>query len=285
LHSPIDLEAYRRDGFAVGRFPLFPEPMLADLDTIAEEYRREAARGLRPADFNVPHFRDPRLFAWLMSEPVLDLVEPILGPDIALWTSQFFLKEAGAGKAIGWHSDGRYWEGYLDPVDVVSLWVALDRSDAGNGCLHVVPGSHRRRDYRYVPREDDSDPFFPVAVDPGEIDPAAAVPIELDRGEFVMFDAWLVHGSEANRSERPRRGFTMRYMPTSSRFHPVGRSGAAGLAKRVLAPVVGAVRGRPVYTHRIYLARGTDRAGNRYGAWPGEASVRRTPSASDTRGA
>ncbi|MGE0356068.1 MAG: phytanoyl-CoA dioxygenase family protein [Burkholderiales bacterium] len=283
--SATELEAYRRDGFLVCRFPLFDAAALASLDAIAQEYQRDVAAGRRPADLNVPHFGDPRLFDWLMAPAALDIVEPVLGPDIALWTSQFFLKAPREGRAIGWHADGRYWQGYLDPVEVASIWLALDAADAGNGALRVVRGSHRRRDFRYVPRDGEDNPFFPVAVAAEEIDPADLVTIELARGEFVLFDAWLVHGSEANRSERARRGFTLRYMPTTSRFHPLGRSGAAGFAKRVLAPVVGRLRGRPVYEHRIYLARGADRAGNRYGARPPEASVSRTPSESPTLGA
>ncbi len=281
----LDLEAYRRDGYLVCRRPLFPDPALRALEEIAEAYRGGAGAGLRASALNVPHFADPRLFAWLMSGEVLDLVEPILGPDLALWTSQFFLKEPRSGRAIGWHSDARYWEGYLDPIEVASLWLAIDATDAGNACLRVVRGSHRRRDFRYVARAPDDNPFFPAAVAPEQVDPGEIVDIELARGEFVLFDAWLVHGSRANRSDRPRRAFTMRYLPTTSRFHPTGRSGLAGLAKGLLAPIVGALRGRPVYTHRIYLARGADRAGNRYSPWSRDASVLRIPSASDTRGA
>jgi hypothetical protein len=116
------------------------------------------------------------------------------------------------------------------------------------------------------------------------VDPRDVLTIELARGEFVLFDAWLVHGSEANRSARARRGFTMRYMPANSRFYTAGRSGAAGLAKAWLAPLIGALRGRPVYRHQIYLARGQGRDDTAYSPWPEAASVRRTPSASETFG-
>lgn len=283
--TPVfDLDAYRRDGFVVCHLPLFEPARLAALEEIAEQYRQEVADGRRPADLNVPHFSDPRLFDWLMSAPVLDLVEPLLGPDIALWTSQFFCKAPGTGQAIGWHADGHYWRGYIDPVEVVSVWLALDPTDAGNGGMQVVRGSHHRRDLRYVARGGDDNPFFPITVAADQVDPRDVVTIELARGEFVMFDAWLVHGSEANRSQRPRRGFSMRYMPATNRFHPAGRSGAAGLAKEWLAPVIGALRGRPVYRHQIYLARGNGRDDTVYSPWGQEASVRRTPSASETLG-
>lgn len=284
MQPVLDLDAYRRDGFVIGRFPLFEPASLAALDGIAEQYAQEVREGRRPADLNVPHFSDARLFEWLMAAQVLDLVEPVLGPDIALWTSQFFCKAPGTGQAISWHADGRYWQGYLDPVDVASLWLALDPTDAGNGAMRVVRGSHRRRDLRYVPRGGDDNPFFPIAVAPDQVDPSDVVTIELARGEFVLFDAWLVHGSEANRSPWPRRGFSMRYMPATSRFYPAGRSGAAGLAKEWLAPVIGALRGRPVYRHQIYLARGNGRGDTAYSPWDQEASVRRTPSASETLG-
>ena len=280
----IDLDAYRRDGFLVGRFPLFEPARLAALDSIAEQYRQEVADGRRQADLNVPHFSDPRLFEWLMSAQVLDLVEPLLGPDIALWTSQFFCKAPGTGQAIGWHADGHYWQGYLDPLEVVSLWLALDPTDGGNGGMRVVRGSHRRRDLRYVARGGDDNPFFPIAVAADQVDPRDVVTIELARGEFLMFDAWLVHGSEANRSQRPRRGFSMRYMPATSRFYAAGRSGVAGLAKQWLAPVIGALRGRPVYRHQIYLARGSGRDDTAYSPWVQDARVRRTPSVSDICG-
>lgn len=283
--TAAELDAYRSDGFVVCRFPLFDAAALEALDAIAVDYARQVAAGRRAPDLNVPHFDDPRLFRWLLAPEVLDLVVPVLGPDVALWTSQFFLKAPREGRAIGWHADGHYWRGYLDPVQVASLWLALDPADAANGALRVVRGSHRRQDYRYGPRDGEDNPFFPIAVTAEQIDPADVVTVELARGEFVLFDAWLLHGSEANRSERPRRSFTLRYMPASNRFHPMGRSGAAGFAKRLLAPAVGAWRGTPVYEHRIYLARGEDRAGNRYAALPDEASVNRTPSASPTRGA
>ena len=268
MRPALDLEAYRRDGFLACRFPLFTAPALDALDALAEEYRRDVSLGRRPADLNVPHFADPRLFAWLMSDAVLDVVEPIVGPDIALWTSQFFCKAARSGRPIGWHADGVYWEGFIEPVEVVSVWLALDETDAGNGCLRVVRGSHRRRNFRYGASDCEADPFFPRAVASDEFDPSDVVAIDLARGQFVLFDAWLVHGSEANRSARLRRGFTMRYMPATNRFFPLGRRGAAALAKRALAPALTALRGRPVYEHRIYLARGAGCIDNRYSPWP-----------------
>lgn len=284
LSRAIDLEAYRRDGFVVCHFPLFEPDRLDALASLADEYRHDVAQGRRAADLNVPHFDDARLFDWLMADSVLDLVEPIIGPDIALWTSQFFCKAPGTGQAIGWHTDGHYWSRHLDPVDVVSVWLALDAADAGNGGLAVVPGSHRRRDFRYSPRAKDDNPFFPVAVRAEDVDPAEVVTIELARGEFVVFDAWLLHGSKANHSGRRRCGFTLRYMPTSNRFHAQGRRGASAWARRQLTPILKLLRGRAPYTHRIYLARGVDHAGNRYDDWSGALSVRRTLSPNDHTG-
>lgn len=267
--QPLDLDAYRRDGFLVCRWPLFPAEMIDAVDAIGSEYVRQAQEGKRAADLNVPHFDDPRLFEFLMDPRVIDLVDPIVGPDIALWTSQFFCKSAGVGRPYGWHADASYWEGFVEPIRVASLWMALDDVDRTNGCLRVVRGSHLRRDYRYLPRRAEDDAFFPRVVDPAQIDPGKVVDIEIRRGEFVLFDAYLVHGSGPNPSERRRMAFTLRYMPTTCRVHPFGRRGVSALARRILQPIAGALRGRPLYEHRIYLARGEDRAGNRYCDWRG----------------
>src|SRR5438105_15286882 len=77
--------------------------------------------------------RHPRVLG-----PVVDL----LGRDLLVWKSVFFVKEPQTAQFVDWHQDSAYWG--FDTEDVVTAWIALTESTIENGCLRVVPGSHRR---------------------------------------------------------------------------------------------------------------------------------------------
>ena len=166
---------------------------------------------------------------------ILDAVESLLGPDILVWTSSLFSKNAASPDFVSWHQDMAYWG--LEPPEIVTAWVALTDSKPDNGCMRVVPGTHK---LDIVPH---SDTFGAnnmlsrgqeVAV---EIDEAAAVDIDLDPGEMSIHHAKIVHGSHANLSSRARIGFAIRYISPSVRQ-------AAGAEDSVM------------------LVRGEDRQGN-----------------------
>src|SRR3954452_1836358 len=72
---------------------------------------------------------------------LLDIASQFVGPDIALFASAYLCKPPGDGQPVLWHQDGSYWP--LDPMEVVSLWLAIDDSVPENGCMRVIPGSHK----------------------------------------------------------------------------------------------------------------------------------------------
>jgi ectoine hydroxylase-related dioxygenase (phytanoyl-CoA dioxygenase family) len=168
-------------------------------------------------------------------------VEPLLGPDIALFSSHFICKPPGSGQRVPWHEDSAYWKGQLEPMEVVTLWLAIDPSRRENGCLRVVPGSHHGGFSDYGAVSDPEGATFATEIrDPRRFE-ERAVAIELEANQASLHDGRLIHGSEANRSARRRCGYTMRYVSTRTRFD------------RERFP-----------WHQIYLARGRDRAGNVY---------------------
>ena len=151
----------------------------------------------------VNYARDPR---------VLGMLRQLLGEDIALWTMSFFAKPPRTGREVPWHQDGEYWP--IRPLATCTAWVACDASHAGNGCLRVIPGSHRRRSL--LQHDERLDPANRLALRrearPGEFDASAAVDLVLEPGQISLHDVFLVHGSSANNSDSPRRGMTMRFM-------------------------------------------------------------------------
>ncbi len=179
---------------------------------------------------------------------LLDLVEAILGPDIILWGSQVFCKPARDGMAIPWHQDGQYWP--IRPLASVTVWVAIDSSAKENGCLRVIPGSHRKGLMAHGVSTDSAVALNQGLVE-GLIDESLAVDVTLEAGQVSLHDVNIVHGSNPNRSGRRRAGWAIRYMPATSLFD------------RSLPPVHLTEDQVVDYSTRpIWLLRGSDRAGN-----------------------
>ena len=168
----------------------------------------EAAHG--PLKEVKPHL----LFTWLddlvRNERLLDALESILGPDILCWGSSFFVKEARSPEFVTWHQDGEYIG--LTPHEMVTAWIALTPSNASNGAMRVVPGTHL---HRFTHRET----FAPdnllsrgqeITVD---IDEKHAVMMELRAGQCSLHNTLLVHGSDPNPSDDRRIGIAVRYIP------------------------------------------------------------------------
>lgn len=158
------------------------------------------------------------LFTWLdalVRDPrIVDAVASVLGPNLWCWATQFFAKPAGDLAYVSWHQDATYWG--LSSPDVATAWVALTPSTRESGCMQVVPGSHQAQ-VPHLDHFDDANLLSrgqEVAV---TVDPASVVAVELQPGEMSLHHVLLFHGSEPNRSNGPRIGFAIRYMPTHVR--------------------------------------------------------------------
>lgn len=235
------VERYAREGYLIVHTPIFPETAFQALKAHFEDQLERLEPSVRPEAMDVPHFTDPALFDWLLADEVLDLVEPLLGPDIALWSSHFICKPQGDGKRVPWHEDSAYWKGKLQPMEVCTVWLAIDPSTTENGCMYVVPRTHFNGFSEYEP-VDRTQNVFASEITPSQRNDALAVPCELQPNEASLHNARLIHGSPANTSKIRRCGYTMRYMPASVKFD---------------SEQFGAF-------HQIYLARGRDLAGNHY---------------------
>jgi len=237
--TPNQVRFYREQGYVkLGR--IFTREELDALRAHVDAMIAALPEGKRPEGMDTPHFEDPWLFRYLTHPRVLDVVEAFLGPDLVLWSSHFIAKPAGDGRAVPWHTDGAYWGRRLQPMKVLTLWLAVDESRVENGCMRVLSGSHREvaaamEQYEQV---DQASHVFGFRLPPHLIDESRAVDLELAPGEAHLHDAWTIHGSNANRSGSRRCGYTMRYMPADVVHHPKGG-------------------------HRIYLVRGEDRTGGR----------------------
>ena len=104
----LDSEAsdfYRSQGYWLNKKPLFSTEKFDRLCQIFEEILAQKGANLRADQLDVPHFKYPELFEFLLADEVLDIVESILGPNIGLWSSHFICKEPEIGLATPWHED------------------------------------------------------------------------------------------------------------------------------------------------------------------------------------
>jgi len=243
-----DVEFFRTNGYLLPQRQLFSAEKFAELESIFNEHLADKGDKLSD-ELDTPHYRDARLLAFLMSDEVLDTVEPLVGPNIALWSSHFISKDPFTGRETPWHEDGAFWNGRFSAYDgIVTVWLALENaSTRENGCMRVIPGTHLLfGSSEYVPTDMTTKTFH---AEIAEVEEDKAVYFELQRGEFSMHDGRIVHGARANTSATRRTGYTMRYFPTSVEMYDNEINEG----------------------WKIWLARGEDLAGNTYANVPAPA--------------
>lgn len=143
--------------------------------------------------------------------------------DIALFSSHYFKKEPKTGMKVLWHQDGSYWP--LRPMNVLTLWLAVDESNAANGALQVIPGTHAQELADL--QEDRSVKNVLGSATHKDEDIAAhgwggrVTTLELAPGDVSIHHPNIVHGSEPNTSNTRRCGLTIRYISTGTQcFDP-----------------------------------------------------------------
>jgi ectoine hydroxylase-related dioxygenase (phytanoyl-CoA dioxygenase family) len=259
LLRDADVRQYHELGYLVPSFRL-PPPMVDTLREALDRLLRDNP-GVRPEKLISAHLSgsagkanaegvrgQAEFLALARNEQILDAVEQLIGPDIILWGCHVFCKPAGDGHETPWHQDGHYWP--IRPLATCTVWVALDESVRENGCLRVIPRSHLARFSHPHLHEDRQDLALQQRLPEESFDAATAVDLELQPGQMSMHDVYMIHGAQANRSDKRRTGVALRYMPGSSVF------------ERGLDPVAGRSGVPTAFARRpLWLLRGCDRSG------------------------
>ena len=211
-HANTDQSRFASEGYAVQRAGLPGAVIQATQERLAAMIAGLSSEQ-RPEWLVEPHVRAPDWTHWLelcRHPQLLDDVAGCLGcSELVLLMSHLIVKPAHDGLAILWHQDNTYWPS-VHGTDIVTVWLALDEVDVGNGCMHILPSSHAGFPALEKIPTDGADLLkVRVAVTP-EME-QTAIPIELHAGEYSIHDSFVIHGSQPNRSTRRRAGYTMRY--------------------------------------------------------------------------
>lgn len=237
------LESFRSDGYAIFREVL--DPALVSEASAHVEWLQARHPEIRPE--NLGHLllgKDP-FWLRLVSDPrLLDIAELFIGRNIALFASHYICKPPGDGQPVLWHQDGSYWP--LEPMEVVSLWLAVDDSTSENGCLRVIPGT-QHLDLQQLKSRTEIANVLGSGMDEGSVDESGAIDLVLRAGDVSVHHPNVVHGSNANASSKRRCGLTIRYIPTSTRIVSSQPWAAAFLLRGAAVPGVNCYLPLPKY--------------------------------------
>ena len=208
--TPQQLQALDVDGY-VAPLRLCSSERMATLRSAveAEVHAQPGPYGGDP--WSARHQDCPAVLALCADTAITDAVAAVLGPDLVVWNSVLMHKAPGDGE-IPWHQDQDFH--YLDPDVGLAVWLALDDTSRDNGCLELIPGTHRDV-LPSVPRTRPDE--FDSHVDTAHVADRPAFPIELRAGEFLLFHNKLLHRSAANHSSTRRLGLAARYTVPSVR--------------------------------------------------------------------
>jgi non-heme Fe2+,alpha-ketoglutarate-dependent halogenase len=168
------------------------------------------------------HLAFPWMTALGCHKAILAAVTSLIGPDVLLFGSSLFSKNARDPRFVSWHQDSAYFG--FDPHEEVTAWVAFTPSNTTNGCLRVLPRSHVGPDLKHEETYDPANLLARGQTIRGIAD-EAGVDLILKPGQFSLHQERTAHGSQANTSDDRRIGLAFFYIPTHV-TSTLGRRGA-----------------------------------------------------------
>lgn len=220
--SEEQVSAFTRDGF------LFPLPFLTEaerLECLRDLARYEAWLGGRVNAMKELRWRTMThiMLPWvarLAQDPrVLDRVEALLGPDLMVWTSTFFIKEAKTATIADWHQDSTYYG--LEPHGPVAAWVALSDASQASGCMDVLSFEGEPQLMRHAAHVVENSVNRAGQRITDSLDESRAVSMELKAGEFSFHHGLCPHRSGPNMTDFRRIGLCFNYVRPD--FRSVGK--------------------------------------------------------------
>ncbi|XP_029650227.1 phytanoyl-CoA dioxygenase domain-containing protein 1-like [Octopus sinensis] len=212
---------FNRDGYVTG----IPVLTLTEVKELVQNFNaleKEIGKENSQYSLHNVHTKLPWVMKMAAHPNILRPLRAILGDNIFVLDSRFICKypdkensrKDGAKQYVAWHQDVRYWgvEGM-----VVTVWLAVDKADIDNGCMQVIPGSHKFGIFEHIEAKEKgnlltSNQEIPLSL----FNVEKAVPCPLNAGEMSLHHGLTVHGSEPNLSDRRRCGYVIRYVATDA---------------------------------------------------------------------
>ena len=206
------IEQYHDQGF------ISPVRVISENEALSIKNQLEQVEADFPDEINAQSRNNLHLsFAFLdalaHNTIIVDAMEDLIGPDIALWASVMFIKEPSSKQYVSWHQDATYMG--LDSIDFPTPWIALSPSNRDTGCMTMISGSHHSEIQIHKDTFAENNILTRGQVIP-EVDKSKAIDLILEPGEMSIHHGAIIHGSQPNNSDQRRIGFSLQsYVPPS----------------------------------------------------------------------
>ena len=214
--------AVTRDGMAREIEPIEYE---ADLKYPGAPESKAAAGGRTIRRLKQAHARDYVFTEWMIDPPLLGRLRQIVSPSLVVPLAHhncIMTKSPQFSSDTGWHQDIRYWS--FPRPDLVSVWLALGSEREQNGCLWLIPGSHRMTFDR---SRFDSELFFRADHPENQTLIATKVKAELDPGDVLFFHCRTLHAASRNFTNEPKLSVVLTVRSADNPPRPDSRSAAS----------------------------------------------------------
>lgn len=202
------VENYNRCGY-VSPLDVYSADEISGIRKYFDELlERTVAQGGNSYSISSAHLKYGPVYDILTNPRIVDYVSDLLGDNVIGWGSHFFCKMPGDGKAVAWHQDASYWP--LSPSKALTVWLAIDDADAENACMKFIAGSHIYGHMTFRPSDAAEHNVLNQTIDNPE-QYGHTVWNPLKAGQASIHSDLLLHGSEANMSNRRRCALTLRY--------------------------------------------------------------------------
>lgn len=237
------IEQYHDEGF------ISPLRVISEADALSIKTQLEEAEELCPEEINAESRNNLHLsFAFLdalaHNTTVVDAMEDLIGPDIALWASVMFIKEPSSKQYVSWHQDATYMG--LDSVDFPTPWIALSPSNIETGCMTMISGSHKSEIRKHEDTYAENNILTRGQVIPN-VDENKAVDLILRPGEMSIHHGAIIHGSQPNNSDQRRIGFSLQSYISPEIRQVVGRNIWTHIRGKARHDIDGLTLERPKY--------------------------------------
>ena len=204
------IEQYHNEGF------ISPIRVLSEADALSIKSQLEEVEAQFPEEINAEsrnnlHLSFEFLDALVHNPIIVDAMEDLIGPDIALWATVMFIKEPSSKHYVSWHQDATYMG--MDDVNFPTPWIALSPSNLETGCMTMISGSHKQEIRKHEDTFEEHNILTRGQVI-NEVDESKGVDLILKPGEMSIHHGAIIHGSKPNKSQQRRIGFSLQsYMP------------------------------------------------------------------------
>ena len=206
------IEQYHDEGF-ISPVRVISEAQALSIKNQLEQVEAEFPDEINAESRNNLHLSFAFLDALAHNKIIVDAMEDLIGPDIALWASVMFIKEPSSKQYVSWHQDATYMG--LDSIDFPTPWIALSPSNIETGCMTMIAGSHHSEIQNHEDTFAENNILTRGQVIPN-IDRSKAVDLILEPGEMSIHHGAIIHGSQPNKSNQRRIGFSLQsFVPPS----------------------------------------------------------------------